>query len=61
MKQAMAIRFPESAWHVRFFDAIVRMMVTIAMGIYAIYSLAVAVDWGLESVFPIQDSADDPR
>lgn len=41
-------------------DGITRVLVTIAMGIYATCALAVAVDWGLESVVQIEDPSDSP-
>lgn len=45
------------AWQCRLGDGITRALLTIAQGIYALCALAVAVDWGLESVLPVEDWA----
>lgn len=61
MKKPLDVAVGCPAAHSRFIDELVRVMGTIAMGLYAICALAVAVDWGLESVLPIPDTADDSK
>jgi hypothetical protein len=50
---------PQEALHIRMAYGLVRMMGTFAMGIYAVCALAVAMDWGLESVLPIERWSDE--
>ena len=55
----VTIEVPHEALHVRMAYGLVRLMVTFAMGIYAVCALAVAIGWGLEAVLPIEGWADE--